>query len=187
MSIIDASLSTTRHIDETHIDNARTDKTRYVLILWGEKFDEDVATLFTTAARREGLCVKVVGVTGTQATGRNGLVIAADLTLGQAASLAKQAVCVVVPCHPSILQHLENDPRVPELIQQANANHALFVFSNHDALDRSSLRQLQIDPTRLIYYADFQSLSDSTHEIVQSLLPSIFDSVGNGFVSSTIL
>lgn len=145
------------------------DKAHYVFILWGEKFDEDVATLFTTEARRLGLCVKIIGLTGVQAAGGNGMIITADLTLGQAMPLADKAICVVIPCSPAILQRIEDDPRIPDFFQQANRNQARFVLSRAEAQQRSSLHTLPINPAHLAFYDDYQNLIQAIRSHVQSL------------------
>jgi hypothetical protein len=144
-------------------------KAHYMIVLWGEKFDEDVATFFTTEARRVGLCAKVVGLTGAQAAGGNGLVITADLTLSQAMRLADKAICVVVPCSPAILQRIEDDPRVPKFFQQANSNHAMFVVSHPDTIKRSSLKDLQMHSSQISFYSDYQNFIEFVRQTVQSL------------------
>ncbi len=146
-----------------------TYKAHYVIIIWGDKFDEDVATIFTTEARRVGLCVKVVGVTGVQAAGGNGLIISADLTLSQAMILADNAVCVVVPCSAAVLQRVENDPRLSEFFQRANVNRALFVISGPDAIERSSLQEIDGSLSQYSVYRDYENLIESTQEIIRQL------------------
>lgn len=146
-----------------------TYKAHYIIIIWGDKFDEDVATIFTTEARRVGLCVKVVGVTGVQAAGGNGLVLSADLTLSQAMVLADNAICVVIPCSAAVLQRIENDPRLSEFFQRANVNHALFVVSHSDAIERSSLKAIDGSLSQFSIYYDYENLIESTQEIVRQL------------------
>jgi len=146
-----------------------TYKAHYIIILWGDKFDEDVATIFTTEARRVGLCVKVVGVTGVQAAGGNGLVLSADLTLSQAMLLADNAICVVVPCSAAVLQRVENDPRLADFFQRADANHALFVVSHSDAIERSSLKELDGSQSQFSIYRNYENLIESTQGIIRQL------------------
>lgn len=145
------------------------DKAHYVFILWGDKFDEDVATIFTIEARRIGLCVKIVGITGVQAAGGNGLILTADLTLSQAMTHASNAICVVIPCSPATLQRIEDDPRLVEFFQEANTNHALFVVSNRDAVARSSIQALDQSRSQISYYRDYRNLIENTQEIINSL------------------
>ncbi len=153
------------------------ERAQYLFVLWGDRFDEDVATIFTTEARRTGLCVKLVGLTGAQAVGGNGILISTDLTLSQAMGLADKAICVVIPCSPAALQRLEDDPRLVEFLQQAHANQALFVVSRQEAVERSSLKRV-IPPSsspspQLSIYGDYQNLIGAVRQLVTTLAATV--------------
>ncbi len=148
-------------------------RAHYFFILWGDRFDEDVATIFTTEARRVGLCVKIVGVNGYQSPGNHGMILTADLTLGQAMQLADKAVAVIVPCSPATLARLEDDPRVVEFFQQARTNRALLVVSHQEAVARSSLYDLPHPPSRISYYKDYPNLIDSARQLVHGLMAAV--------------
>lgn len=127
-------------------------------ILWGDKFDEQVATVFATELRRLGVCVKIVGLAGLQAAGAHGLVIAADLTLGHALPLVDKAICVVIPCNAATLRRSEDDPRLTELFKRALVHNAQFVVNHSDVIEQTSLKTLSAPTTRFLIYTDGDDL-----------------------------
>lgn len=137
--------------------------TLYAFILWGDRFDEEVAAIFATELRRIGICVKIVGLTGLQAAGIHGLVLTADWTLGQALPLANQAICVVVPCSASVLQRSEDDPRVQQFFREAMTNQAHFVISNSDTLEQTSLKLLSTPDTPFLMYKESYEIVELAH------------------------
>lgn len=141
----------------------------YVFILWGDKFEEAAVVTFTTTLRDTGLHVKVVGLTGQRSTGKYGMVLCSDLTLGQALALANQAICVIVPCSAATLKRIENDPRVIDFFQRAETNHARFVLNHAEAFEMSSLKMLDIARNDLIFYAERNDLLGCAQEIAHSL------------------
>lgn len=100
-----------------------------VLVLWTTYFDEVAATTLATAFRRSGIRVKLVGLAHGGAMGASGLTLVPDLLLEQAISLAEQAAIVIVPGTEGAVRRLDNDPRIRELLNRANANHAIFITS----------------------------------------------------------
>ncbi len=149
------------------VHSART--TDYAFILWGEKFDEEVAIIFATELRHLGVCVKIVGLAGLQATGAHGLVMTSDLTLGHALPLADQAICVVVPCSASTLRRGEDDPRITEFFQAALANHAQFVVNHSDVIEQTSLKRWSTPTTRFLIYTEDDDLIALARGIAVSL------------------
>lgn len=99
----------------------------YIFLLWGDRFDEAVATILVTELRKAGLRVKVVGLTPRQIGGAHGLALVPDLTLDQALPLASQAICLIIPCRASWSKYLQNDPRIRQLIEQANPSQIKLV------------------------------------------------------------
>ena len=132
--------------------------TDYAFILWGDKFDEEVAIIFATELRHLGICVKIVGLAGLQATGAHGLVMMADLTLGHALPLAHKSICVVVPCGAAILRRREDDPRITEFFQAALANNAQFVVNHTDVIEQTSLKRWSTPTTRFLIYTEGEDL-----------------------------
>lgn len=132
----------------------------YAFILWGDRFEEEVASIFATELRRMGIGVKVVGLTGLQASGIHGLVLNADLTLGQALPMANKAICVIIPCSASVLQRSEDDPRVPQFFKEAMANQAQFVISSGDTIEQTSLKLISTPDTQFLMYKESYELVD---------------------------
>lgn len=141
----------------------------YVFILWGDNFEEEVATIFATELRRTGVGVKIVGLTGLQATGVHGLVIAADLTLGQALPLADKAICVIAPCSAVTLQRSEDDPRLSQFFQQALANQAHFIISHNNVIKQTSLNMSAMSTTKFTIYSESTNLIDLACAVAVSL------------------
>jgi hypothetical protein len=98
-----------------------------VYILWGERFNEVMATVFATQLRAHGWATHLIGLYGNQHPGRFGLVLLADLSLSQALADPEPVRCLVAPCPVSLLTDGEYDPRLEALVDQADASHALFV------------------------------------------------------------
>lgn len=99
----------------------------YCFVLWADRFDEVVAVVFVAELRRAGLRVKLVGLPGPSFVGVHGLALTPDLTLDEALALAERAACIVVPCDSPAMQRLTNDPRLAELLEQAEAGGAQIV------------------------------------------------------------
>lgn len=100
-----------------------------ILVLWTTDFDEVAATTLTTAFRKSGIRVKLVGLAHGGAIGASGLTLVPDITLEQATSLADRAAIVIVPGTEGAVRRLDNDPRIRELLKRAHANHAIFITS----------------------------------------------------------
>jgi hypothetical protein len=112
--------------------------TSCVLVLWGEYFDEVAAATFIATLRQLGLCVRVVGVHGLLAAGRNGLALHADLTLSDVKALINDVFCVILPCSRAAVKRLENDPRIHELFAGI-ANNAAKVVVYDEGVRRQAL------------------------------------------------
>jgi len=141
----------------------------YTFILWGDNFEEEVATIFATELRRTGIGIKIVGLTGLQATGALGVIIASDLTLGQALPLADKAVCVIVPCSAATLQRSEDDPRVSQFFQQAFTNCAHFIVSHISVIAQTSLRLLATPTAQFSIYTESNDLMELARATAVSL------------------
>lgn len=139
------------------------------LVLWGAGFEETAAVIFTTALRRAGLPVKVVGLVGPQAAGIHGLALHPDMTLSEALPLAGQTKCVVIPCSPATAHQMENDPRVPLFFKEAVANKAQFILSEPATITVTSLHNLAIPPTHCISYTGHDNLMRLAHTIAIAL------------------
>lgn len=96
-------------------------------VLWDENYDEVLAVTYTAQLRQAGVATKIVSLHGKHAFGKNGLLLTADYTLGEALTLAQHAICVVVPCHSPLVGHLDTDPRARIFLERAAGNGAQFV------------------------------------------------------------
>ena len=135
----------------------------YIFLLWGERFEEAVATIFVTELREAGLRVKMVGLTLRRISGSHGLVLVPDLTLDQALPLATQATCLVIPHSTYGLKRLKNDPRLREFFDQALANQARLVLAQLNETDLADLglshmpavEQVMVYPVNSIKLVEF--------------------------------
>lgn len=141
----------------------------HIFILWGDRFEEAAAATFATEFRKAGLSVKVVGLHGLRSSGRHGLVLSSDLTLGDALALANKALCVVIPCSASTLKQIENDPRVADFFRLAQANQARFVVSDQTVIERSSLKTMLLDPGEVICYGEDGNLAEFVSRTIITL------------------
>lgn len=140
-----------------------------VFILWGDQFEEAVATIFATELRRASLAVKLVGVTGPRAAGYHGIILTADVTLGDALGVAANASAIVIPCHTAILQRVEDDPRLREFFQQAVAHQARLIVRSAEVITRSSLQHLAIAPQQVLLYPASVDLVTFAQSVAYSL------------------
>lgn len=99
----------------------------FALVLWAPGFDEVAAAVFVTSLRSAGVRVKLVSLSRQLACGSHGLGLVPDLSLEDALPIARDALCVVLPCGSSYIPRLALDPRVRELLVLAQANHATVV------------------------------------------------------------
>lgn len=107
--------------------------TGYTFILWGPSFDESAAIVFATTLRRDGLCVKLVGVNRPYAVGQNGITLQSDLSITDMVGLMDQTICVVVPCNYGVYQRIAHDPRLHEFF--AGIAHSAVPVVIHESID----------------------------------------------------
>jgi hypothetical protein len=147
----------------------RSAKSCHIFILWGDRFEEAAAVTFATEFRKAGLSVKVVGLHGPRSSGRHGLVLSSDMTLGDALALANKAVCIVIPCSATALRQIENDPRVVDFFRQAQTNQARFVVSDQKVVEKSNLKTLICDQDEVVCYSESGDLAEFVSKIAISL------------------
>lgn len=146
-----------------------------VLVLWGEYFDEVAAATFVATLRQAGLCVRVVGVHGLLAAGRNGLALHADLTLSEVQALIHDVFCVILPCSRAAVKRLENDPRIHELFA-ALANQAVKVVVYDDGVRRQTLLRLYAIPNQdIVVYPHDANLTAFVQEMGRTLARTVAD------------
>jgi hypothetical protein len=142
----------------------------YVLVLWGERFEEAPAAIFITVLREAGLRVKVVGLTPRQICGAHGLALVPDVTLDQALTLAAHTICVVIPATPPDFRRLETDPRVVELLQQGHANRAKFVLGPLFEVEIGERSPLSLPEGQVLVYPDCEDLLPFARDLARSLV-----------------
>jgi hypothetical protein len=141
-----------------------------IFVLWGEKFDELAAAIFTCELRNMGLPVKIIGLTGQCSTGARGVVLCSDMSLSEALSLAPNAVGVVAPCNPTILKRMENDPRLLDFLRQADENQAQFVAQQRNGHLPGLFQHLAIATERITLYSAEDDLLAMGRILGRSLL-----------------
>lgn len=133
----------------------RSRKPSCSLVLWGEGFEEGVATTFVTQLRAAGLCVRIVGLYGQRARGHYGLTLCADITVTTALTLAARASAVIIPCNATLLRGLTYDPRFAELLAQAKRNGAHFILREPKALQTPLCQPLALNEAERSFYAPY--------------------------------
>ncbi|MBV7326852.1 hypothetical protein KFU94_01045 [Chloroflexi bacterium TSY] len=124
----------------------------YIFVLWGDKFEEAPAALFTIKLREAGLRVSVVGLGGRCAEGIHGLTLYSDLTLDQALLRANKATCIIIPCRS--IHRLGNAPRIRDLIYQAHRSNAKFVIGQVDESNRTYQNFFPVSTPEIAIYPD---------------------------------
>ncbi|MCE7987559.1 MAG: hypothetical protein DYG89_40870 [Caldilinea sp. CFX5] len=146
-----------------------------VLVLWGEYFDEIAAATFIATLRQAGLCVRVVGVHGLLAAGRNGLVLHADLTLSEVKALLPNVFCVILPCGRAAVKRLENDPRIHELFAAIAHNDAKVVVYDEGVRRQTLIRCHAIPNQAIVAYPHDANLTAFAQEMGRTLARNIAD------------
>lgn len=140
-----------------------------VLVLWGEYFDEVAATIFIVTLRQVGVAVRVVGVHGLLAAGRNGLGLHADIALSEVKPLLDRVSCLVLPCSRAAVKRLENDPRIHELFAGVAHNGAKIVVHDRGIIRHSVLHALLGADGDIVTYAPDDSLQTFVQEMAKGL------------------
>jgi len=140
------------------------------LLLWGPNFHEAAATIFTTELREAAVAVKLVGITGQHAAGLHGLLLSADLTLGQALRLNQPISALILPCSLATLRRIDNDPRVYELLRLACANGARFVVHDPVMLEETRLKELLLAREQVLFYDEIDTLVATARFLAALLL-----------------
>ncbi len=143
---------------------------QYVLVLWGDGFDEAVATILITELRELGLLVKVVGLAPGQINGARGLALVSDYTLDQALALAPHIISIIIPAVSRWGENFKNDPRLPRLLEQTLQNKATLVIGDWDDTTASHLGLPTPAQNQLIIYPAIEDLVQFARDFAESLL-----------------
>lgn len=122
------------------------------IVLWGQKFDCETASIFVTQFRRVGVKVKVVGINGSKSEDCHGLVLHSDMVLGDAVCLAQEASCVILPCGISAAKRLQEDPRVMAFLSTAAASGATLITCSPEVIASTALTELELPENQRSFY-----------------------------------
>ncbi len=142
----------------------------YIFVLWGNDFEEAAASIFVSELREAGLRVKVVGLTAQRINGCHGLGLIPDMTLEQALPLASQTRCLIIPNTATSLKRLENDPRLRNFCDQAQANEAMFVIGDLHQIESMDLGFFSGTFPELVTYPDGEELVTFAREMAERLV-----------------
>ena len=145
----------------------------YVLVLWGDYFDEVAATIFIATLRQAGLAVRVVGVQGLLAAGRYGLLLQADMCLSEVKPLLDRVTCLILPCSRAAVKRLENDPRAHELFAVVAHNKAKIVVHDRSVIRQSVLQSLLEPKGDIMAYGADDNLQTFVREIAKGLVHAV--------------
>jgi hypothetical protein len=105
-------------------------------VLWGEYYDDLLATVFASALRQGGWRTRLIGLRGATHTGCYGNTLVADVALGEALRNKESIICLVAPCAPEQLD-TRGDSRLAELLERAQRDGAAFVAKQRIAGERN--------------------------------------------------
>lgn len=145
----------------------------YVFVLWADKFEETLATIFVTELRQAGLLVKIVGLTPRPIRGRHGLILEPDLTLDQALVLATQVICLIIPHPGQGLGWFKNDPRIAFLFEQIAANRARVIIGASSRWPTTDLGGCLPVEANLSLYPAGEALGAFVRDLACSLLRTV--------------
>ena len=143
---------------------------RYVFVLWGDNFEEVTAAIFISELREAGLRVKMVSLNSQQTSGAHGLALVPDLTLTQALPLARQTICVIIPCALRVVQYFKHDPRLHEFFSLVQANDAPIFIGSLNGSAAQDLEALSLAVDRVYVYPLDTDLIDFSQQIAEMLL-----------------
>lgn len=141
----------------------------YIFVLWGDGFDEAVATIFITELREAGLPVRVVGLTPRKLSGARGLALVSDITLDEALPMASQVVCLIVPSSSRWGERYKNDPRVPELFKRTSANQARFVMGEFAETMQIRWQLPELSSENVMVYPEIENVVEFARETARFL------------------
>ncbi len=105
-----------------------------VLVLWGNYFDEYIATAFVCELRAAGVRVRIVGLDGRLARGRYGMMLGTDLSLERVRALQQPVTHVVAPCSGAQWAALQDKPHAAEFMQRLTAGGAVFIAAGESEM-----------------------------------------------------
>ena len=141
-----------------------------VIVLWGDRYDEMAATVFTSALRQRGLRVYLVGVDGPTSVGATGVMINVDRSFGQVARLIGQAICIVLPCDATALLRAENDPRFGPWLREIVQRNCRIVVQDAAVVHATAMRLLPITAGQVLVYGHQSDLPHFADELATLLL-----------------
>lgn len=139
---------------------------KIAFVLWADRFDETLTTLFVAELRKAGLRVKLVSLANQPSVGAYGLTLVPDLTLEQALPLAQQARCVVIPCGAAGLKRLKNDPRVQEFLVQTHSAGAVFIVHQSGVTDLARCAWPSASKPEPVVYTDGDDALEAVRRVV---------------------
>jgi len=164
----------------------------YTLIFWGNLYDENVATIFASRLRAAGLCVKIVGIDGLHAKGKNGITLQADLCVSEIGNLASQTQCVVLPCDITGYQKFEKDPQIQRFFTELRgaihvANPNLTFVVNHGLKAFQLLLKTSFQRVEILTYPQEDALFRFTYTITEKLVGHFSNSISRRHLFPTHL
>lgn len=141
----------------------------YVLVLWGQDFDEIAASIFVGELRRLGFLVKIVALNMQQTAGEHGVTLAPDLTLDRALTMVGQTDCVILPCALAAITKFSYDPRLAEFFRLCDAAKAIFVTMPKVACHLSRA-EMPLSPDVMVIYPEVEELIAFVREVLRGLL-----------------
>ena len=142
----------------------------YVLVLWGQDFDEIAASIFVGELRRLGFLVKIVALNMPQTVGEHGVALAPDITLDRAVTMAMHSRCVILPCALAAIRKFSYDPRLAEFLHLSGAAKATFVTDAKVASYLAEEAMLPLAPEATVIYPEVEELIAFVREVLDSLL-----------------
>lgn len=142
---------------------------RFVLVLWGQGFDEIAASIFVAGLRRLGQRVKLTAFNYQQMAGQHGLTLMPDLPLDQALRAAPQIRCLIVPASLAALQQFSYDPRLAELLGLVTEKQFMLVANSPPTLHTDIqtgiqiAQQFQLEPAHIFTYPPTEELLTFIH------------------------
>lgn len=97
-------------------------------VLWGQFFEDDLATFLVSHLRKLGSPVKLVGIDGPSASGIYGISLNVDISLDQALRHVEHSASIIIPCDIAGVTRMGDDPRLRQLLNNATNNNVRIIF-----------------------------------------------------------
>lgn len=141
----------------------------HVFILWNDHFDEATAETFINRLQAAAIPVTIIDIQRSITARLQHVTHRPIITLRDAIQLAKQAICVVLPCDFVRFSQVMRQPHLQEFLRRAEANNAQFV-GHEEVIEQLSIVKIHDRAIDWVYDDEKNNLDQLAHLLTRELL-----------------